>query len=109
MFDNIGKKIKAVAQVITWLGILISVILGIASGAGSNGLMFLIITPIGCLLSWLGSLVLYGFGELIDCAQRIADKADPQPKEIHHDGWTCPYCGEKNILGDSKCKHCGRS
>ncbi len=109
MFDNIGKKIKIFAQAIAWIGIALSVVFGLASGAGSSGLGFLLITPIGCLLSWLLSLVLYGFGELIDCAQRIADKVNPLPKEIHHDGWTCPHCGEKNLLGDPKCKNCGRS
>ena len=81
MFDNIGGKIKGLAKFVCWVGIIISVIAGIvlmvqgsevnsyyySGGAGTGliagGLMTMIL---GSLLSWLGSLTLYGFGELVE-------------------------------------------
>lgn len=77
MFDNIGGKIKALAKFITWLGIAGSAIAGIAiisSGSqmpryyGDNTMAIpgLLTIVLGSLFSWLGSFLLYGFGELIE-------------------------------------------
>lgn len=76
MFDNIGKKIKSLANVLCWIGIVVSVITAIimfvAAEEGSYkteglytglGFAFLIIGP---LSSWVSSFFMYGFGELID-------------------------------------------
>jgi len=74
MFDNIGGKIKALAKVFCWIGIIASVIYAIvnfvASGQTRNndgyilaGYMFLFLGP---LVSWISSFVLYGFGQLIE-------------------------------------------
>ena len=66
MFDNIGGKIKTVAQVITWLGIIVSIIAFFVLSTFDNaiGLAFVVLI-VGCLASWLSSLTLYGFGQLI--------------------------------------------
>lgn len=76
MFDNVGGKIKAVAKIFCWIGIIASVIGGIgcfvmAAEASRSMQMTLILSGIGAivggsLVSWLGSLFTYGFGELID-------------------------------------------
>ncbi len=111
MFDQIGKKIKTLAKAVAWIGIMLSFLVGAALMFNSSGLS-LVIVPVGSLLSWLGSLLLYGFGELVDCAQRIADRMDAPEEGIApppHGGWTCPHCGTKNLLGDPKCKSCGKS
>ena len=101
MFSNIGKKIKTLAKIICWLGIIASVIYAITiwsagsqvretvtwssssyyngmpiyetgrSAAPSTFLPGLIVLVIGCLLSWAGSFCLYGFGELIDRTKNI--------------------------------------
>ena len=77
MFNNIGEKIKVVAQFITWLGIIASVLicLVLASTGGDEsiglGCVFLIV---GCIGSWLSSLLLYGFGQLIENSDIIASK-----------------------------------
>ncbi len=101
MFSNIGKKIKILAKVICWLGIIASVIYAISiwaiggqvreaatwsssyyyngmpiyetgrSASPSTFLPGLIVLVVGCLLSWVGSFCLYGFGELIDRAKSI--------------------------------------
>lgn len=67
MFANIGGKIKSVATAACWIGILISVFAGIILlAAGDEGILYgLLIAGVGSLGSWLGSLTLYGFGELI--------------------------------------------
>lgn len=75
MFDDIGDKLKTVAKVFCWIGIVFSVIMAIVLFASNDrynptilpGFICLIIGP---LASWLGSLTLYGFGELIDLTQR---------------------------------------
>ncbi len=105
MFTSIGKTLKGLAKRTTGLGICLSVVVGLIEMDRGGWLIILIGVP----AAWLVGAFLYGFGELIDCAQRIADKVDPLPKEVHHDGWTCPYCGEKNLLGEATCKKCGRS
>ena len=79
MFDNIDNKIKNVAQVICWLGIVGSVIYGlvyiISTEFWDFGIMYLFIgvaiMAIGSLLSWASSLVLYGFGELIEKVSKL--------------------------------------
>lgn len=88
MFDNIGGKIKMLAKVFCWVGIGLSVLVGLlmmiagaASGGSSTeaavGLVSgvfggLMVIVIGSLSSWIGSFVLYGFGELIERTTEIA-------------------------------------
>ena len=76
MFSNIGKKIKTLAAVICWLQIIGFVIVAIiqfvlASQMGGSGATIYIITGVltlivGPLAAWIGSFLLYGYGELID-------------------------------------------
>ena len=92
MFTNIGKKIKVLAKVLCWIGIIGGIISGIsliavgASGAGFSagyygsssfvgggaliavGVVMLILLP---LLAWVSSFVLYGFGEMVDSTSDI--------------------------------------
>ncbi len=79
MFNNIGGKIKVLAQVECWLGIIGSGIYAIylwVNGGGSAGSIIrgLIFLAGGALLSWIGSFFMYGFGELIDQATEINGK-----------------------------------
>ncbi len=79
MFKNIGKKIKTLAKVFCWLGIICFTIVGLiamSSGYGEYGssvIMGILIILVGFLVSWIGSFLLYGFGELIDSSQRTAE------------------------------------
>ena len=74
MFGNVGGKIKTVAKVFCWIGIVTFVIIGlvfiIQSQQGwSNGWMLgygIVFIIAGPLISWLGSILTYGFGELIE-------------------------------------------
>ncbi len=100
MFSNIGHKIKILAKVMCWIGIGISIVVGIItivassavsgmsyySGYSSSGLAGLgvlggiLIILLGSLLSWLGSFVLFGFGELIDTNTQIRDALGGAPR-----------------------------
>ena len=100
MFSSIGRKIKILAKVLCWMGIILCVIIGIVIMAkgnflpqnaqydtpllsdfksqnqtgGSNVISILIglaVIIFGSLISWLGSFALYGFGTLIDDTTRL--------------------------------------
>ncbi len=85
MFNNIGGKIKALAKVLCWIGIVLSVITGIAVMASGNSNItingsYAIVSPIvsgiiviviGCLISWISSFFAYGFGQLIENTDEI--------------------------------------
>ncbi len=76
MFVDIGGKLKTLAKVIVWLGIIGAVIGGIVLIAKGSELRSGYETPfiiggialmiVGPLLSWIGSLFIYGFGELVE-------------------------------------------
>ncbi len=90
MFDNIGKKIKSLANVLCWVGIIAYVIAAIAMFviAADNpwdaehyvpiGFAFLIVGP---LSSWISSFFMYGFGELIDKACEIEENTRSYERE----------------------------
>ena len=78
MFSNIGGKIKMLAKILCWIGIVLSVIAGaliILTNSEAVKLYEEVVPPlaggifvivVGVLGSWIGSFVLYGFGELVD-------------------------------------------
>jgi len=121
MFNNIGDKIKTVAQTLCWIGIIISIILGIFLIVDNDGsaLTGVLVMVLGSISSWIGSFVTYGFGQLVEnsdilveqlyrknSASKNVEKTLYTPQEIQKPvgKWTCPDCG--NILpGDViKCK-----
>ena len=87
MYTNVGKKIKTLAKVLAWIGIIASVIGGIVmmtagvnitdfsgrTSSASGVVPGLIMMVVGAVGSWLGSLCLYGFGELVDKVTAIAE------------------------------------
>lgn len=80
MFENIGSKIKMVARIGCWLGIIASIVIAIGLWANSSyyhpttgtGLIVLVG---GSLASWLGSMFTYGMGDLIENITVLADIA----------------------------------
>ena len=93
MFDNVGGKIKGFAKVVCWIGIIGSIIGGIGCFVASSGARYSMQTTlilsgfaviiVGSLLSWLGSLFTYGFGELIEQTTAINAK-------LQHNGTGAP-------------------
>ena len=89
MYINIGGKIKLLAKVWAWLGIIASVGAAIAqlvminraptSGMADQGISLMsILTAVGIviagtLVSWVSSWALYGFGVLIAKTSEIAE------------------------------------
>ena len=88
MFNNIGAKIKTLAKILCWIGIIGSVISGIviivagsrnsyystpygSFSSGSAVLAGILTMVLGSLLSWIGSFFAYGFGQLIENTDRI--------------------------------------
>lgn len=79
MFDDIGRKIKILAKIMTWVGIAISVILGIILLCSGDGILMIcggVEIVVGSIFSWVGSFLLFGFGQLITKAEVIADDMD---------------------------------
>lgn len=80
MFDNIGEKIKALATIECICGIIGSVLLGIVIMT-EELLLGLAVAIVGSLASWLGSFVIYGFGDLVETNRRILSKLSSDEKE----------------------------
>ncbi len=72
MFDNIGGKIKILAQVFCWTGIVASVIGGIIWWVEEEFFIGLLIMVLGSLVSWVSSFTLYGFGVLVENSETSA-------------------------------------
>lgn len=79
MFNDSGKKIKKLAKTACYIGIGSACIVGLVilllgMSLGMNGVAVigvLLYIAIASFLAWLGSIVLYGFGELVDEAHLI--------------------------------------
>jgi len=126
MYKNIGKKIKTLAKVLAWIGIMLSVLFGLAlilldegeTQTTVAGVFYILLGPV---ISWLGSLMMYGFGQLVDNSDRIANQIAPKaparktakrqaetveadPEMELHERY-CSYCG--SILKEDDCPFCG--
>lgn len=75
MYDDIGGKIKSLAKALALVEAVVSVIVGIAIMVSGKlvylGLILLIVGPI---VAWISSWLLYGFGQLIENSDIIADE-----------------------------------
>ncbi len=83
MFENIGSKIKKLAKVLSIIGIIVSVIIGLyimSKSDGESPLFFIgfLVAIIGSILSWVSGFFVYGFGELIIKTQEIAQNTRPK-------------------------------
>ena len=77
-YKNIGCKIKGLATVIFIVEAVVSLIYGLVLIASSKftivfGILLIVFGPI---LAWVGSWLLYGFGQLIENSDIIADSCD---------------------------------
>ena len=66
MFDNIGGKIKTLAEVVALIGIVASVFVGVLRAFSISVIRGILFAVVGSLASWIGSFFAYGFGELIE-------------------------------------------
>ena len=136
MYDNIGSKIKGLAQVVFIVGAAVSFLVGFvlatADGNGGSVAMGIFYMILGPVLSWLCSLCLYGFGELIEKVSEIARNTGSgikpmeqkktnaqQNTETKEERMTeedcvlvkCPDCGAElyfdKEISMAECQHCG--
>ncbi len=74
MFSNIGKKIKTLAGILAWTGIIVSIIIGVAFCV-IGGTVFIIVGPIimilGSIISWVSAFAIYGYGQMIENTNMI--------------------------------------
>lgn len=96
MFENIGKKIKILATIISIIGFVVFSIIGLIFLFNIGFLAFLITISVGFLGSWLGSFFLYGFGELIETNSQIC-KTNIEIKSILAN----PYTHNSNHVKES--------
>lgn len=80
MFKNIGDKIKTMAQIICFTGILISLFFGFATILKEEILLGILVIIWGSLGSWVGTFMLYGFGELIENSQKLIEILEQETK-----------------------------
>ena len=134
-YDNIGGKIKGLAKaafiveaISAVLSGFVMVILGIDDFFETNLILYGILTMIlGPIVAWVGSWLLYAFGELVENStslnRKIPDMAKPAaqqpaatvkpatylskpaPRPANTHSWRCDYCG--HMTSKSPCEHCG--
>ena len=91
LFGDIGGKLKKVAAASCWWGAIAYIIAGIAMliigidyADAYDEMPFIIwgiaLIILGPIVSWLGSLVLYAFGKLVEDVEAIREKRPPTIK-----------------------------
>ncbi len=73
MFDDIGGKIKGLAKVLFGLEAIATVIAGFVFVDATDGLS-LLYAIVGVLAAWVSAWFLYGFGQLIENSDIIAEE-----------------------------------
>lgn len=65
MYENVGEKLKTIAQTIAIILIVLSVLVSLAGLVAGGNISVLVLGLFMILMSWLSGIVLYGFGHLI--------------------------------------------
>ena len=119
MFENIGEKIKSLATILTWIGVIGFGVCGIALLMNGEVVAGILTTVIGALGSWVSAFTLYGFGELIEVSVAINDKLGKINEEALNSGkkvksasqgtmlWICSKCGREQLANRKVCWECG--
>ena len=117
MYDRIGVKLMVMAKAFFWIGAVGSIIGGL-SVITQSPLTGILTIVVGCLVSWLSTLALYGLGYLIVLTESIGafmnrQAAEPAPKTILSNtpkmgpAKACPHCGEQ--VRSNVCGMCGQT
>lgn len=126
MFNNIGSKIKTLVKVFFWLAVIGGVIGGALVCKMSQSPLGLLVAGAIILVAWLGSFVMYGYGELIDSTQEntyylkeiynqlsksnlntgSGEQSQGQSDQVMH-SWECHKCKALNAGSMSYCENCG--
>ena len=120
MFQNIGGKIKKIADWVLILGIISSIIWGIAIMVTDEELILegFITMIVGSISAWLSSVLLYGFGQLIENSDKLVmmqsqatgisepdlDKRQKEEEKVYYESkdepiiGKCDMCGKENVI-----------
>ena len=116
MFDNIGGKIKSLARVVCWIGIISSIITGLITIFVNEDMILtgVLLAVIGSFLSWIGSFFAYGFGQLVENSDTLVaqnmcprEHVNYEPEPVSEGLWVCKNCGTHNKKEYGQCKKCG--
>ena len=118
MFTNVGGKIKTLASVIAWAGIIGCVITGLVMVCRRMVMPGLALAVGGALGSWIVAFNLYGYGELIESNSLIAScmqvtkspmysQEELNKERLASGGWKCT-CGRIHFGYVSTCA-CGKN
>ena len=123
MYNDVGKKIKALMKSLLAIGIVLSVVGGIAVMAIDDDLIVvgLLIVIVGSLASWIACIFAYAFGELVDRTCNIEKllrlsqiegglpiEANAEPQTKAEKFIFCKMCGTKFDLNQGNaCPNCG--
>ena len=118
MFDNIGRKIKNLAELVTWLGITCSVVVGFVVCCIDEHMILpgFMIMILGGLASWLSSLLFYAFGQQVESTENIekmlkkmpaSQKMKPNSDDKRASTVVCPKCSFEQPAAAKFCCRCG--
>ena len=129
MFKKSGTKIKLIAKILFWLGTACSILAGVgimigglsvsvngqaASVSGASGIVLgLLIIALGIVSSYISSLILHAYGELVDKTKdsnylltRIADHTKhlsvDVDKVVRDPGYAMPGLNNQPTGGEDK-------
>lgn len=81
MWNNIGTRMKSLAQIVCWIGIVLAAIGCLAYWFGGKGFFQgLLVLIVGGLSAWIGSWALYGFGIIVNHYEELEEKKN-EPEE----------------------------
>lgn len=84
MFEHIGRKAKAFAKALFWIGAIASGILGfVAAIKADSALLFPLITLLGSASAYLSVIVLYVIAQLADNSDILAENSRKQLEALH--------------------------
>lgn len=114
MWNNMGRKIQALAKVMCWFGIAAAIAGAIVLFQNYYTVAIGVFTIIlGPILSWVGSWVLYGFGIIVEKAENTStvnvkeSSSDNSNVNSYLVGnWTCPNCKTDNPRSRATCQNC---
>ena len=73
MFKNIGRKIKGLAALVCWLGIISSALTAVGLWAADQAVFAIVVLIVGFFISWVGSFQTYALGEIADNTAKQAE------------------------------------
>lgn len=115
MYNNIGRKIKMLATIVFIIGCVGSAIAGISLISAYESILSFggLIIILGPLASWISTCLLYGFGQLIENSDIIANKctdlkSNPEKHDKDNEFWHQTFNNDEshNCQADSQIKNC---